>query len=170
MRWVVGGFRRTPRNKHQDTQVVRERVKRWSTPGRCENIHDVIEGWRAKKVASEGGAEWRGDRKGNSGWNPERLHYHRRKPGGGGVVGLVREKEIEVSGHEESGSMHGGAWGVTGQYGFPQGEGMLGGTASACVRSLQKDAYYVHTQNRSLRLMSPQHPVDREGQTKPSTA
>jgi len=51
-------------------------------------------------------------------------------------VSLVRKKEIEVAGHEESGSMQGGAWGVTGQYGGPKGKGMLGGTASCCVRSL----------------------------------
>jgi len=34
--------------------------------------------------------------------------------GGAGVVGLVRKKEIEVAGHQERGSMQGGAWGVTG--------------------------------------------------------
>jgi len=36
-------------------------------------------------------------------------------PVAGGVVGLVREKEIEVAGRQERGSMQGGAWGVTGQ-------------------------------------------------------
>ena len=36
-------------------------------------------------------------------------------PVGGGVVGLVREKEIEVAGRQERGSMQGGAWGVTGR-------------------------------------------------------
>jgi len=30
-----------------------------------------------------------------------------------GVVGLVREKEIEVAGRQERDSMQGGAWGVT---------------------------------------------------------
>jgi len=35
--------------------------------------------------------------------------------GGGGVVGLVREKEIEVTGRQERGSMQGGAWGVLGR-------------------------------------------------------
>jgi len=35
-------------------------------------------------------------------------------PVGGEVVGLVREKEIEVAGRQERGSMQGGAWGVTG--------------------------------------------------------
>ena len=30
----------------------------------------------------------------------------------GGVVRLVREKEIEVAGRQERGSMQGGAWGV----------------------------------------------------------
>jgi len=34
---------------------------------------------------------------------------------GGGVVGLVREKEIEVAGRQERGSMQGGALGVTGR-------------------------------------------------------
>ena len=33
----------------------------------------------------------------------------------GGVAGLVREKEIEVAGRQERGSMQGGAWGVTGR-------------------------------------------------------
>ena len=36
-------------------------------------------------------------------------------PVGGGIVGLVREKEIEVAGRQERGSMQGGAWGVTGR-------------------------------------------------------
>ena len=36
-------------------------------------------------------------------------------PVGGGVVGLVRPKEIEVAGRQERGSMQGGAWGVTGR-------------------------------------------------------
>jgi len=101
-----------------------------------EDIHDVIETWRAKKVVRVAGAGPRGDREGNLGWNPEWVQYYRRKPGSGEVVGLVREMEIEVAGHEESGSMQGGAWGVTGQYGCPQGKGMLGGTAPSCVRSL----------------------------------
>ena len=35
-------------------------------------------------------------------------------PMGGGVVGLIREKEIEVAGQQASGSMQGGAWRVTG--------------------------------------------------------
>jgi len=34
---------------------------------------------------------------------------------GRGVIGLVREKKIEVAGHQERGSMQGGAWGVTGR-------------------------------------------------------
>jgi len=38
-----------------------------------------------------------------------------RSPVGGGVVGLGREKEIEVAGRQERGSMQGGAWGVTGR-------------------------------------------------------
>lgn len=38
-----------------------------------------------------------------------------RNPVGGGVVGLVREKEIEVAGRRETGSMHGGAWEATGR-------------------------------------------------------
>jgi len=33
----------------------------------------------------------------------------------GGVEGRVREKEIEVAGRQERGSMQGGAWGVTGR-------------------------------------------------------
>ena len=32
----------------------------------------------------------------------------------GWVVALVREKEIEVAGRQERGSIQGGAWGVTG--------------------------------------------------------
>jgi len=36
-------------------------------------------------------------------------------PVGGGVVGHVREKEIEVAGRQERGSMEGGASGVTGR-------------------------------------------------------
>ena len=35
-------------------------------------------------------------------------------PRGGGVVGLVREKEIEFAGCQERGSIQGGARGVTG--------------------------------------------------------
>ena len=31
----------------------------------------------------------------------------------GGVVGLVRNKEIEVAKRQERGTMQGGAWGVT---------------------------------------------------------
>jgi len=42
-RWVVGGVRRTPGNKHQDPEVVREKVKGWSTPAGCGEIHDGIE-------------------------------------------------------------------------------------------------------------------------------
>ena len=37
------------------------------------------------------------------------------KPCGGGVVGLVREKEIQVAGRQERGSMQEGAWGVMGR-------------------------------------------------------
>jgi len=44
------------------------------------------------------------------------------------------EKEIEVTGRQERASMQGGAWGVTGRYGYPQGAGLLGGIASGCVR------------------------------------
>jgi len=35
-------------------------------------------------------------------------------PVGEKVVGLVREKEIEVAGYQERGSMQGGAWDVMG--------------------------------------------------------
>jgi len=42
-RWVVGGLRRTPRNKHQDPEVVRETVKGWRTPAGCGEIQDEIE-------------------------------------------------------------------------------------------------------------------------------
>jgi len=42
-RWVVRGVRRTPRNKDQDPEVVREKVKGWSTPAGCGKIHDGIE-------------------------------------------------------------------------------------------------------------------------------
>jgi len=42
-RWVVGGVRRTPRNNHQDPEVVREKVTGWSTPAGCREIHDGIE-------------------------------------------------------------------------------------------------------------------------------
>ena len=42
-RWVVGGVCRTPGNKHQDPEVVREKVKGWSTPAGCGEIHDGIE-------------------------------------------------------------------------------------------------------------------------------
>jgi len=42
-RWVVESVRRTPGNKHQDLEVVREKVKGWSTPGGCGEIHDGIE-------------------------------------------------------------------------------------------------------------------------------
>jgi hypothetical protein len=42
-RCVVGGVRRTPGNKHQDPEVVREKVKGWSTPAGCGEIHDGIE-------------------------------------------------------------------------------------------------------------------------------
>jgi len=42
-RWVVGGVQRTRRNKHQDPEVVREKVKGWSTPAGCGEIHDGIE-------------------------------------------------------------------------------------------------------------------------------
>ena len=41
--WVVGGVRRTPGNKHQDAEVVRAKVKGWSTPAGCGGIHDGIE-------------------------------------------------------------------------------------------------------------------------------
>jgi len=41
-RGVAGGVRRTPRNKHQDPEVVREKVKGWSTPAGCGEIHDGI--------------------------------------------------------------------------------------------------------------------------------
>ena len=34
---------------------------------------------------------------------------------GRGVIGLVREKKIDVAGRQERGSMQGGAWGVTGR-------------------------------------------------------
>jgi len=43
MRWVVGGVRRTPGNKDQDPEVVREKVNGWSTPAGCGKIHDGIE-------------------------------------------------------------------------------------------------------------------------------
>ena len=36
-------------------------------------------------------------------------------PVGGGVVALVRQKEIEVAGRQESGSMQEDAWGITGR-------------------------------------------------------
>jgi len=42
-RWVVGDVRRTPGNEHQDPEVVREKVKGWSTPTGCVEIHDGIE-------------------------------------------------------------------------------------------------------------------------------
>jgi len=42
-RWVVGGVRRTPGNKHRDPEVVREKVKGWSTPAGCREIHDGID-------------------------------------------------------------------------------------------------------------------------------
>ena len=38
-----GGVRRTPGNKNQDPEVVREKVKGWSTPAGCGEIHDGIE-------------------------------------------------------------------------------------------------------------------------------
>ena len=42
-RWVVRGVRRTPGNKHQDREAVREKVKGWSMPAGCGEIHDGIE-------------------------------------------------------------------------------------------------------------------------------
>jgi len=42
-RWVVGGVRRTPGNQHQDPELVREKVKGWSMPAGCGEIHDGIE-------------------------------------------------------------------------------------------------------------------------------
>jgi len=42
-RWVVGGVLRTPGNKPQDPEVVREKVTGWSPPGGCGEIHDGIE-------------------------------------------------------------------------------------------------------------------------------
>jgi len=42
-RWVIGGIRRTPGNRHQDPEVVMEKVEGWSTPGGCGEIHDGIE-------------------------------------------------------------------------------------------------------------------------------
>jgi len=42
-RWVVGGVLRTPGNKHQDLEVVREKLKSWRTPAGCGEIHDGIE-------------------------------------------------------------------------------------------------------------------------------
>jgi len=42
-RWVVGGVLRTPGNKHQDPEVVRENVKSWGMAGRCGEICDGIE-------------------------------------------------------------------------------------------------------------------------------
>jgi len=41
--WVVGGVRRKPGDKHQDLEVVREKVKGWSTPAACGEIHYGIE-------------------------------------------------------------------------------------------------------------------------------
>jgi len=40
---VAGGLRRTLRNKHQDPEVLREKVKGWSTLAGCGEIHDRIE-------------------------------------------------------------------------------------------------------------------------------
>jgi len=42
-RWLVGAIRRTPENKHQDPEVVREKVKSSSMPAGCAKIHNGIE-------------------------------------------------------------------------------------------------------------------------------
>jgi len=42
-RRVVGGVGRTPGNKHQDPELVRQKIKRWSTPAGCGEIHDGME-------------------------------------------------------------------------------------------------------------------------------
>jgi len=73
-----------------------------------------------REVESEKECIWRvarrgGDREGNSGQNLEGAQYHMWKPGRAGVVELVREKEIEVTGRQVRGSMQGGAWGITGR-------------------------------------------------------
>jgi len=41
-RWVVGGVRRIPGNKHQDPEVVREKVNGRSTPAGWGEIHNGI--------------------------------------------------------------------------------------------------------------------------------
>jgi len=63
-RWVAGGVRptrlvvegvlRTPKNKHLDLEVVREKVKGWSTPAGCGKILDGIERYRVKRSVSGG--------------------------------------------------------------------------------------------------------------------
>ena len=40
---VVGGVHRTQGHKHQDPEVVREKVKSGSMPAACGAIHDGIE-------------------------------------------------------------------------------------------------------------------------------
>jgi len=82
-RWVVGGIRRIPGNKHQDAELVREKVKGWSMAAGCGEIYDGIPRERAKKGTIWAGTGRTPVREGNSVRNPEGAQYHRRKPGGG---------------------------------------------------------------------------------------